>query len=106
MAAYTQLQSATPLFSYAASPDVRILTGYELTFPETIAILRLLFGMADVPVGRLEEQAMQRKAKLKALRSKKGEQENVSLCVLQIRKTCHDSICCSLLNVDQRQSDK
>ena len=32
--------------------------------------------MADV--GTLEEQAQQRKAKLKALRSKKSEQENVS----------------------------
>ena len=32
--------------------------------------------MADV--GTLEEQALQRKAKLKALRSKKSEQENVS----------------------------
>ena len=34
--------------------------------------------MADVPVGTLEEQALQRKAKLKALRSKKSEQHSVS----------------------------
>lgn len=34
--------------------------------------------MAAVPVGTLEEQALQRKAKLKALRSKKSEQQSVS----------------------------